>query len=48
MQRDGGWPMHIDATGENGRGTLLVAYAGWRGWVLGAWRITMPIRLPQV
>lgn len=40
MQRDGGWPMHIDATGENGRGTLLVAYAGWRGWVLGAWRIT--------
>ncbi|MDI7268888.1 MAG: hypothetical protein QME96_12935 [Myxococcota bacterium] len=39
MQRDGGWPLHIDATGENGRGTLLVAYAGWRGWVLGAWRI---------
>lgn len=23
----------------NGRGTLLVAYAGWRGWVLGAWKI---------
>jgi len=31
--------MHIDATGENGRGSLLVAYAGWRGRVLGAWRI---------
>ena len=39
MRRDGGLPLHIDATGENGRGTLLVAYAGWRGWVLGAWRI---------
>jgi hypothetical protein len=39
LQRDGGWPLHIDATGENGRGTLLVAYTGWRGWVLGAWRI---------
>jgi len=25
LQQDGGWPMHIDATGENGRGTLLVA-----------------------
>ena len=39
LELDGGWPMHIDATGENGRGTLLVAYAGWRGWVLGAWKI---------
>ena len=39
LQGDGGWPMHIDATGENGRGTLLVAYAGWRRWVLGAWKI---------
>ena len=39
LDRDGGWPMHIDATGENGRGTLLVAYAGWRRWVLGAWKI---------
>jgi hypothetical protein len=39
MQADGGWPLHVDATGENGRGTLLVAYAGWRGWVLGAWKI---------
>ena len=36
---DGGWPLHVDATGEDGRGTLLLAYAGWRGWVLGAWKI---------
>jgi len=39
LERDGGWPLHIDATGEDGRGTLLVAYAGWRKWVLGAWKI---------
>jgi hypothetical protein len=39
LLRDGGWPLHIDATGENGRGTLLVALAGWRQWVLGAWKI---------
>ena len=36
---DGGWPLHIDATGEDGRGTLLVALAGWRRWVLGSWKI---------
>jgi hypothetical protein len=24
---------------DDGRGTLLVAYAGWRGWVPGAWKI---------
>jgi hypothetical protein len=36
---DGGWPLHIDATGEDGRGTLLVAYAGWRAWAVGAWKI---------
>jgi len=39
MQADGGWPLHADATGEDGRGTLLVAYSGWRRWVLGAWKI---------
>lgn len=39
LAADGGWPMHIDATGEDGRGTLLVVYAGWRGWVLGAWKV---------
>ena len=39
MNSDGGWPLHIDATGEDGRGTLLVALAGWRRWVLGSWKI---------
>lgn len=39
LDQDGGWPMHLDATGEDGRGTLLVVYAGWRGWVLGSWKI---------
>jgi hypothetical protein len=36
---DGGWPLHVDATGENGRGTLLVVLAGWRRWVAGSWKI---------
>ena len=39
LEGDGGWPLHIDATGEAGRGTVLVVIAGWRGWVLGAWKI---------
>lgn len=39
LEHDGGWPLHIDATGENGQGTLFVTYAGWRGWALGAWKI---------
>jgi len=39
LAADGGWPMHIDATGEDGRGTLLVIYAGWRRWVMGSWKI---------
>lgn len=39
LQADGGWPMHIDATGEDGRGTLFVVYAGWRRWALGAWKL---------
>ena len=39
LNSDGGWPLHIDATGEDGRGTLLVALAGWRRWVLGSWKI---------
>ena len=39
LEKDGGYPLHIDATGEKGRGTLFAAYAGWRGWVLGAWKI---------
>jgi hypothetical protein len=39
LAADGGWPLHLDATGEDGRGTLVVAYAGWRRWVLGAWKV---------
>lgn len=39
LEADGGWPLHLDATGEDGRGTLLVVFAGWRQWVLGAWKI---------
>ena len=39
LEQDGGWPMHVDATGEAGRGTLLVVWAGWRHWVLGSWKI---------
>lgn len=39
LAHDGGWPLHIDATGEAGRGTMLVVIAGWRGWVLGTWKI---------
>jgi len=40
LASDGGWPMHVDATGEDGRGTLLLVMAGWRQWVLGAWKIS--------
>jgi len=40
LECDGGWPLHVDATGEAGRGTLLVAISGWRQWVLGAWKIS--------
>ncbi len=39
LMSDGGWPMHVDATGENGRGTIYAVMAGWRPWVLGAWKI---------
>lgn len=35
----GGYVLHFDATCETGRGTLFVAYCGWRRWVLGAWKI---------
>ncbi|MGH9559902.1 MAG: hypothetical protein ACRD3S_00480, partial [Terracidiphilus sp.] len=40
LAEDGGYPMHIDSTGEDGRGTLFVAYAGWRLWALGAWKLS--------
>jgi hypothetical protein len=39
LLQDGGYPLHIDATNEDGKGTLLVILAGWRHWVLGAWKI---------
>jgi hypothetical protein len=39
LREDGGYPLHIDATGEDGRGTLFVTYAGWKHWVLGSWKI---------
>ncbi len=39
LAKDGGWPLHLDATGEDGRGTLLCVYTSWRRWVLGAWKI---------
>jgi hypothetical protein len=39
LSKDGGYPLHIDATTEDGRGTLFVALAGWRRWALGAWKI---------
>jgi hypothetical protein len=39
LEKDGGWPLHMDATCEDGQGTLFVPYAGWRGWALGAWKI---------
>jgi hypothetical protein len=39
LDADGGYPLHIDATGEDGRGTLFATYAGSRQWVLGAWKL---------
>ena len=34
-----GYPLHIDATCEKGKGGLFVCLGGWRGWVLGATRV---------
>ena len=34
-----GYPLHIDATCEHGKGGLFVCMNGWRGWVLMAARI---------
>jgi hypothetical protein len=34
-----GYPLHIDATCEHGKGGLFVCMAGWRDWVLVAGRI---------
>ena len=35
----GGYPLHLDATCEHGKGGLFVCMDGWRGWVLMAARI---------
>ena len=34
-----GYPLHIDATSEQGRGGLFICMDGWRNWVLTAGRI---------
>ncbi len=34
-----GYPLHLDATCEYGKGGLFVCMDGWRGWVLTATRI---------
>lgn len=41
IEREGGYPLHIDATcnPRNGTGGLFVCLDGWRGWVLSAGRI---------
>jgi hypothetical protein len=35
----GGYPLHLDATCDRGKGGLFVSLDGWRGWVLMAIRI---------
>jgi hypothetical protein len=29
-----GYPLHLDATCDHGKGRLLICLAGWRGWIL--------------
>jgi len=36
---NGGYPLHIDATSEHGKGGLFICLDGWRGWVLHAVKI---------
>lgn len=36
----GGYPLHLEATSEHGKGGLFVCLDGWRGWVLHALKIT--------
>ena len=36
----GGYPMHLDATCERGKGGLFVCIDGWRNWVLWAARVS--------
>lgn len=46
----GGYPMHLDATCDRGKGGLLVCLDGWRGWVLMAARIDSenPVQMAPV
>ena len=37
---EGGYPLHIDATNEYGKGGLFLCLDGFRGWVLHAVKIT--------
>ena len=39
-QAGGGYPLHIDATSEHGKGGLFLCLDGWRGWVLHAVKIS--------
>ena len=36
---NGGYPLHIDATSEYGKGGLFICLDGWRGWLLHAVKI---------
>jgi hypothetical protein len=38
MEAEGGYYMHFDSTCEAGSGSLFTVLAGWKNWVLGAWR----------
>ncbi len=40
IESDGGYIAHMDATTEDGRGTLFVIYDSWTEWVLGAWKLS--------
>jgi hypothetical protein len=37
--QEGGYPLHIDATCEHGKGGLFLCIDGWRNWVLWSSRI---------
>ena len=37
---DAGYPLHIDATSDKGRGGLFLCLDGWRGWVLHAVKVS--------
>jgi len=36
---EGGYPLHLDATCERGKGALFVCIDGWHNWVLSAARV---------